>query len=577
MARSNAFACIVRFAALALLAAVPRGAAADLLLNEVLYDPDGPDEGKEFVELWNPGDAPASLAGVVLEAGDGATGSWAVVYRGAATDSVAPRSAFVIGGGSLLGALQNGPDAVRLSRAGATLDLLGYGPLVASALFRGEPAPDAPSGASLARVEDGVDTGVNARDWAAESTPTPGLPNHPDVRLAIAPGVSVDPEVPWPGELLRVHASVENRGRRPVAAERWRLEAAVRSLRPGSPPILAGIARGVSIDPGGSAAVECSFLAPERGPFELTVALADQAPGPAEGGIADTARVRAMSGGGALLVHEIAFHDRGAGEWIEVLARVDLTDLGAYSLSDETGRAFAVDDGGAPRPARAGQLFVVAERPEMLRSWYAVPESLVLGCRGGWPTLNDSDGDAGLADRVRLLDSEGVLSDAVPYRSECCARGGSLERLDAAFPSASPGSWGESVSPAFGTPAAPNSLRAPAPTDAPARGALLVAVSRSVRRAAGSPVIPAVLRLGEASYGSRIRVRVFDLLGRLRRVLVDGQRVLGGGAFLWDGCDDAGEALAAGVYVVRAETLPEEGAVARASSLALSIVGRGAR
>ena len=39
---------------------------------------------------------------------------------------------------------------------------------------------------------------------------------------------------------------------------------------------------------------------------------------------------------------------------------------------------------------------------------------------------------------------------------------------------------------------------------------------------------------------------VHDLLGRVRRRLVDGQRILGDAALLWDGRDDRGEALPAG-------------------------------
>jgi len=54
--------------ALVALIATPH-AHADLVLNEVLYDPAGPDEGLEFVELWNPDTVAVSLAGILLEAG----------------------------------------------------------------------------------------------------------------------------------------------------------------------------------------------------------------------------------------------------------------------------------------------------------------------------------------------------------------------------------------------------------------------------------------------------------------------------------------------------------------------------
>src|SRR5438067_2148488 len=93
------------------------------IVTEVYYDAPGVDTGYEFVELWNPGDAAASLAGVRLEAGDGAgPGRWTLKWTGGAADSVAARAHFVIGGALVEPLpnrvitldLQNGPDAMRL-------------------------------------------------------------------------------------------------------------------------------------------------------------------------------------------------------------------------------------------------------------------------------------------------------------------------------------------------------------------------------------------------------------------------------------------------------------------------------
>jgi len=89
-----------------------------------------------------------------------------------------------------------------------------------------------------------------------------------------------------------------------------------------------------------------------------------------------------------------------------------------------TGRPCAIDRGSLASRAEPGKSWVIAESPAALRAAYALPESLVLGCRAGWPALNDSDGD-----RVRVLGPDGILSDAVPYRGESVERDGSLERL----------------------------------------------------------------------------------------------------------------------------------------------------
>ena len=565
-------------ALLVLLALPAAHANAELLLNEVLYDPEGADEGSEFVELWNPDTVAISLLGIVVESGDGARpGVWTPVYVGAGGDSVQPRRAFLIAGTSLLAPLQNGPDALRLSRDGVVLDLLGYGALTARELFEGAPAADAASGQSLARAEDGVDTRWNAADWAPEPSPTPGRANHPDARLSIVRGSArLVPDVPWPGEVAFLRAAVKNLGRREVAATRWRAEVAMRAGDgPGSEWSAAPVAigPGATLAPGESAGVQCTLFPPGPGPFGLRLILRDlgEPPGASGSGLADTVTLLSRSTAGPLVVNEIAFRDRGAGEWIELIARDDLADVGLFALSDAGGHAYPIDRGAAPRAARAGEIFVVAQSPGLVRGAFSLPDSAVLGCLGGWGALNDTDGEDGFADRVRVIDPRGAPSDVVPYRAGYTARDGSLERLGATLPSAAPSSWAESIDPRAGTPGRPNSIQAPGKSPG-GRGGLLYASARVVRRVPGSPVAPVALRFSEEARGSRIRVFVHDLLGRARRLLVDGQRVLGEGAFFWDGRDDQGAPVPAGIYVVRAETIPDDGEPARSGALALAVV-----
>jgi flagellar basal-body rod modification protein FlgD len=44
---------------------------------------------------------------------------------------------------------------------------------------------------------------------------------------------------------------------------------------------------------------------------------------------------------------------------------------------------------------------------------------------------------------------------------------------------------------------------------------------------------------------------VFDLSGRIVRTLANGARPAGEGTLTWNGTDDAGRRVAAGIYVVR--------------------------
>ena len=542
---------MLRFLPALLLVLAAAEGHAGLILNEILYDPDGPDEGLEFVELWNSDSLSVSLDGVMLESGDGSRpGAWATLWAGGPSDVAPPRAPFLIPAAALRAAIQNGPDAVRLTRGGEVLDLVGYGDLPVPEQFEGSPAGDAPSGQSLARVRDGADTNVNSVDWAPEPEPTPGRANHPDVRIVFARGSGrLDPEVPWPGELVSLSVEVKNRGRVPVVADRWRLEVTAAASHPG-----------VTLEPGESASVGCTFSAPEKGRFDVRLILRDLIGSE----IGDTAVIHARAGAGPLLIHEIAFHDRGAGEWVELIADERVLDLGAFAISDGTGRPYGIDGGPSPRGAEPGEIVVIAESPAALRAAYVLPESLVLGCRGGWPALNDSDGD-----RVRVLDPDGILSDAVAYRGESVERDGSLERLGDGLPSSSPGSWSECIDPSGGTPGRANSMRAPG-ADESDRG-LLRSSAPIVRRRPGMPVAPVVLSLRGPA---RVRVLVHDLLGRARRHLVDGQRVLAEAAFVWDGRDDDGAPVPAGAYVARAETIPDRGEPSRSGNIALTVLDR---
>jgi len=554
------------------LAAAPV-ARADLLLNEVLYDPEGPDEGLEFVELWNPDSIPLPLDGVLIEAGDGARpDSWVALYSGAAGDTVPPGSPFLVAGSVLVEALQNGPDAVRLSRGGGLLDLLGYGALAVPALYEGSPAPDAGSGQSLARRRDGVDTGMNADDWEAIPSPTPGRANRPELRLEFAPaGVTLDPEVAWPGEEVALRARVRNTGWRSVEGSLWAVEVEIAgdAATGGSASDWIPVASspGVSIAPAESALVACTLRAPAAGAFRARARLRGLSSAPALG---DTSVVAGRSVAGPVVVNEFAFHNAGAGEWIELWFRETVPDVGAISISDASGRPQAIDGGAGPRAIEIGALLVIAEDPDALRARFGLADSVVLGLRGTWPSLNDTGSDDSEADRIRVLESDGSPSDAVPYRGDATERGGSLERLSPDLPSAAPGTWAESIDDAGGTPGRSNSLRAPGAGSVP-RGPLLVAAERVMRRPAGGEAVPIVLRTTSEARGRRLTVRVHDVLGRALRTLVDGQRFAAEGAFLWDGRDDRGRAVPPGLYLIRAEAMPEEGAPSRATNLPLAV------
>ncbi|HEX5029848.1 MAG TPA: lamin tail domain-containing protein, partial [Candidatus Eisenbacteria bacterium] len=358
----------------ACLFAVASTARADLVLNEVLYDPDGADEGGEFVELWNPDSLAAPLDGVALETSDGARpGTWTVVWRANAGDAAAPHAPFLVGAERLLAALQNGPDAIRLTRAGYVLDLLGYGELTDSGQYEGSPAPDAPSGASLARVVDGGDTGVNRNDWVVAAEPTPGAANHPDRRLRFGRAKPVlSPSVCWPGEPLLARASVRSSGRLPLAGVRWRIAC---DLEASGSWVPSAAVPGVDLAPGESASVSLSLAGPAPGARRVRLRL--EGAGGEDAALSDTAIAWLRSIASPVVLSEIAFRNTGSGEWIEIWAREAVEDVGALTLADAVSSARPIDRGSAPRALPAGSYLVVAQDPAAVRSRYGLPDSMV--------------------------------------------------------------------------------------------------------------------------------------------------------------------------------------------------------
>jgi len=172
--------------ALALCPLLPQSACALPILSEVLYDAIGSDNGKSFVEIYAaPG---TNLDGFYLVGVNGANGNEGPIVT--LSGLVPADGIFVVGDDAGDGTtavanadlivnfdFQNGPDSIYLESEGLIIDALAYGSfdLDEIAVGEGTPAPDAPSGSSLARLFANVDTDDNAFDFVILETPTPGV------------------------------------------------------------------------------------------------------------------------------------------------------------------------------------------------------------------------------------------------------------------------------------------------------------------------------------------------------------------------------------------------------------------
>ena len=461
-------------------------------LAEVLYDAAGDDTGREFVELLNPDSASASLAGLRLEAGDGAgAGRWTLRWTGTARDSIPPHARFVIGGALVSPTpdaiatleLQNGPDAVRLVWPDGGTEVLGYGTPLAAEYFCGAPAPDASAGGSLARMPDDADRGSNAADFVP-ATPSPGAANQ--VRLdaaCVRRSGTVEPEQPAAYTPSRFSCTLENRGTSPLPAG-----AAAISVRESGAPLATAFA--AAIAPGESASVALALPGLAGGRHAL-VARVSVSGDERAANDADTLDVRV--GPGPLEITEIQFHPAaGEGEWVEVHARgPESVTLSEFTLSDRAGAPAALP-AGSPAIEAGGFALLCQNRAALLARYPALDASRLVQV-SPWSALNNSDGDAGTADAVVLRGTDGLPCERVDYSARGVPEGEPIERGALG--------WGLDSDP-HGTPLAPPRALPP----------LANRFSISPRRfgTGAEPTLGWMLPWPRA----RLTVEVFDLAGR---------------------------------------------------------------
>lgn len=537
-----------RILAIALLLVAWRDSGADLVLNEVFYDPPGADGGREYVELYNAGSQSISLDGVVLEAGNGARPeAWDEQWSAPAGWVLEP-GGFLWVGGSPEGEprqpdvevtlhIQNGPDAVRIRRGEFILDLVGWGDLEYEEYFEGRPALDVHSGEALGRVPDGIDTANNESDFTTLPDLSPGRPNETAPTLLLEIG-GAQPCVARPGEEISWSGAIRTNSQQPMTLDGWELSWRRRPL---------------DVETSGTVTAEtCQSLAwhdtaPEApGLHRFPLTLARQAEALEVEGLL---RV----GTGPLVVAEVQYDPQGdEGEWVEILVRDDVGSLEGWAMEDAGGSSILITD---PRPARAGERFLLAQKPDVLRG--ALTEaaaSLLIQYSGSWPALNNGrQEEIQAADILSLFDPQGAPSDYAPY--EPCPGSGegvSLVRREPEWPPRPSREW--LTSPEGSTPGRPGKLDSLAPLE----GRLLIDPPLLRPGRGGSVVIPPETP-GRATWDAG----VFDVSGRRVRTLGLLRNLEHEPAFLWDGRDEGGRLVTAGVYLVCVRSWNEQGSSRR--------------
>ena len=555
--------CVVLAGGVMLAAPALRGgtAAAQVVINEVLYDPEGSDTGLEFVELLNCGRYGVLLTGWVLETGNGAhPDDWTVEWIGGDLDYLEPGQMFVIGEVDVLPApdyatpldLQNGPDGVRLTDGVDPVDVVGWGEPLFQEYYEGQPAVDAPSGLSLARSPDCFDHGDNALDFVA-GPPTPGARNSllHDLCLRVRhPGRVVFDQ----GEPVELTCVVRNVGALPTGGQ----ELALELFEDGSETPVGSSALFDDLAPRDSVEVALRWMSPTGGYHRSSVTLTF--PPDCELSNNTAATSFTVGGvGGLVAVNEVMHSpDTGGTEWVELLnVSGDAVGLPGWALGD---------DADAARIAWSESLALLADGAFLLVARDAELMEGLASCpvveTDGWEALSADD-------TVVLLDEFGTPMDRFTYeRGWGGERGVSLERVRPDMPPQDAGNWGSSVAPEGSTPGRVNSIHLGA---VPAAGRLTVAPNPFTPNGDGTDD-RAVIRVELPVARATARLTVFDLEGRVRAVLADHTALSSESEFLWDGAGSDGAPLPSGLYIIYLEAIDARAGLFVTAKTAVGIV-----
>ncbi|MDD3577558.1 MAG: lamin tail domain-containing protein [Candidatus Cloacimonetes bacterium] len=504
-----------------------------VVINEVCYDPQGEDQGSEWIELYNNGDQEIDLNGCRIYSGGS---SYTLDYE-FPHFILRPGRFILIGGVNVSNthlscnfSFQNGgsaSDAIRFVNADSTYtdtviydepnsNLLCDDSSVPASSF----APDVAQAYALARIYDGYDTDDCATDFYAAAEPSPGSPNQlfADYAISSASFIEIDQQ-----ELLNFWIC----NRSPCSPSSFA------SLKVWQDALLIHEAEISPISPADSLAVEVLLHSPAQC-LEISISLAGDPNPENDYFVLNSAPVDLAL---PLLNEIFAAPLPGHQEWLELYQEAVPRDNLQYVIRDASGNRCSFE-----LPAFPGYFVLCNNASAFSEDYPEVPHNRIIQS-SGWISLNN-DGDA-----IYLFDdSELDLIHQMSYSGDQITGGKSLERyLDGEQNEF----WRVSIHPDGASPAANN------------QSSLLPDQNKRLE-VLGSPFDPRESESLVISYKlpdepSRVNCFVYDLSGRLIRKLADNQSVASRGMISWDGRRSNGSFAPRGLYILLWESQSSNG------------------
>jgi hypothetical protein len=423
--------------------------SSEVVINELLYDPEGADSGYEWIELYNNEDNSVQLQDWQLQK----AGSQFESFYTFPSYTLEPYSFLLIGESNIDEAdlitnlaMQNGgscTDGVRLLAADSSYtDTILYDTPNSNKLPCDVNQPglffaiDVDSSNSLARVENGIDTNNCQEDWFECDEPTPGLANIYPIDLAVELL-----EIDQVGQQIELEIEVFNLSTQPVDNSDVcvKISSNQHDITEVALP---------EISAGGSYLFTWNFEITNASYYYYEVEVICLQDNNLEN---NKAKGSVLYGASPIILNEVMFDPaENAPEWLELYVR----DGCEYNVDN-----LRITDAAAGEIYFTGYIYdyvVICENKQQLLAIYSDLNTEKILQADNWTTLNNSE------ENLLLHDDCGTVLDTLSYEGSEQTDDISLERVDPYCDEDI--TWLPSVAVLGATPAAANSVL-PATTD----------------------------------------------------------------------------------------------------------------
>ena len=506
-----------------------------LVINEVLYNPEGSDAKKEWIEIFNPQSESVDLYG------------WKLYSAGKIFEQdylfpemeIAPKAYILVGGEDVPNvdvvvgfSLQNGgsaTDGIKLANPDESYaDFLFYDQPNSNNL-RGEDgnnatsfAPNVEAGNSLARYPDKGDSNDCQLDFFQSKKPTPKGENFIPIDLELTT-ISFAK-----GELS---TKIRNLSTTEADNSKSSINVEFGSSLKFSFPI-------DQIPSLGWVTQVFQLTEIKENPTLIKVHLVNDKD---FDNTNNYKQITVFSADEKIVVNEVLFAPlTGGTEWVELYNQIEkklsLTD---YKMVDFLGGVIAF----SALIEMKGYLVICQDSTNFLQTYPQVNQKYIVQAKS-WATLNND------ADKLTLTDGYLNPIDSMSYVGQVEKSGTSLEKLGYGEFS---GFWGESIALGGSTPAAKNSIFIQYLDED-----FVASIDKKSIKPAEDDTLTLTYSLPTKSFRAFVRCRVFDYWGNLVVNLINYKKMRVADSLQFDGKDAKGNYLAEGVYILKFEATAGE-------------------